>query len=247
MNLWVYPLLILWTLIGALISLPLLFIAQLFGKWPIAKRMHLFIWIYARVCILIVRPFIRLEIEGMDMEKMPCRHGIFVMNHYSFFDTYMLSLLPVFDVHICAKSWPFKMFWYSFFMRLAEYIDVESLSWEEILGKAKKFISKGKSIVIFPEGHRSRTGKQGRFHLGAFKLAIQLNSPIFPVCITGTQALLKPGQIWFRPATIKMRLLNPVPPNQFHGERSYAEMRSHVRYQIMESIERMESKNTDAD
>jgi len=241
MNLWAYPLLTLWTLIGLVISLPLLFIGQVFSRWPISKTIHLFIWIYARICILILRPFIRLKLEDMNRENLPC-HGIFVINHYSFFDSYMLSMLPVFDMYVWTKSWPFKMFWYSFIMRLAEYIDVESLSWEEILAKAKKIISKGHFMVIFPEGHRSRTGKQGKFHVGAFKLAFQLNTPICPICITGTRTLLKPGQFWLKPATIKMHLLHPVFPDQFCGERPHVEMCKHVRDQMIETLGQMESK-----
>lgn len=182
----------------------------------------------------------------MNRENLP-GHGIFVINHYSFFDSYMLSMLPVFDMYVWAKAWTFKMFWYSVIMRLAEYIDVESLSWEEILAKAEKIIRKDRFLVVFPEGHRSRTGKQGKFHVGAFKLAVQLNTPICPVCITGTQTLLKPGQFWLRPATIKMRLLSPVFPDRFCGERPHAQMRKHVRDQMIETLGQMENKGTNAD
>jgi 1-acyl-sn-glycerol-3-phosphate acyltransferase len=222
MNLWVYTLIILWTLIGSLVSFPLLLFRQLFSKWSLAKNTRLFVWIYAKICVLIVRPFIRLEIEGVDRERLPS-YGIFVINHYSFFDTYLLSMLPVFDLCVWAKAWPFKMVWYSFYMRLSEYIDVESLSWEDILVKAKKAATKGCFVV------------------GAFKLAVQTGTPICPICITGTQDLLRPGQLWFRPATIKMRLLDPVSPEQFSGERPHAEMCNHVRNQIIETLERIES------
>jgi 1-acyl-sn-glycerol-3-phosphate acyltransferase len=168
------------------------------------------------------------------------------MNHYSFFDTYLSSMLPVFDAHICLRSWPFRMFWYSIFMRLAEYLDLEKLSWEEILASAEGVVRNGRYLIIFPEEHRSRTGKPGRFHSGAFKLAIQLKVPILPLCISGTQTLLPPSRWWVKPARIEMQLLEPVFPDQYCGEKAHRELCKQVRKQMIEAIERMENKRTNA-
>lgn len=240
MNLWVYPLLIIWTLIGSLVAFPALLVWQLVTKWPRAKIMHLFIWIYGRGCILIFRPFIRLERKDLHLENLP-QPGIIVMNHNSFFDTYMLCLMPFIDAHICLRSWPFKMFWYSSFMRIAEYLDLESSSWEEILADAERVTRRGCYLIIFPEGHRSRTGKPGRFHSGAFKLAVRLKVPILPLCVVGTQTLLPPKRGWVKPARIKMQLLDPILPDAYHGETAHIEMRKHVQKKMIATIEQLES------
>lgn len=240
-NLFIYPLLVAWTLFGSLITMPLFFLWRLFTGWPTAKIMHLFVWIYGRICILIFRPFIRLECKNLRREYLP-RPGIVVMNHNSFLDTYMLCMLPAFDAHICLRSWPFKMLWYSHFMRMAEYFDLESASWEEILANVEQVVRNGSYLVIFPEGHRSRTGKPRRFYSGAFKLAVQFKVPILPLCITGTQTLLPPKRWWIKPARIKMQLLKPVLPDSYQGETAHIEMRKDVRKQMIETIEQMENK-----
>jgi 1-acyl-sn-glycerol-3-phosphate acyltransferase len=240
MNLWVYPLLIMWTLIGSLIALPALLVWQLITGWPRAKIMHFFVWIYGRGCILIFRPFIRFECKDLRLENLP-HPGIIIMNHNSFFDTYMLCMLPCFDAHICLRSWPFKMFWYSLFMRLAEYFDLESSSWEEIQVGAEHVFRNGRYLIIFPEGHRSRTGKPGRYRSGAFKLAVRFKVPILPLCTTGTQILLPPQRWWTKPARIKMQLLEPVLSDAYHGETAHIEMRKHVQKQMFDTIERLES------
>ena len=240
MNLWVYPLLIIWTLISSLIAFPALLVWHLVTKWSRAKIMHLFIRIYGRGCILIFRPFIRLERKDLRLKNLP-QPGIIVMNHNSFFDTYMLCMLPRYDIHICLRSWPFKMFWYSSFMRIAEYFDLESSSWEEIQAGAERVFRNGCYLIIFPEGHRSRTGKPGRFRSGAFKLAVQCKVPILPLCVTGTQTLLPPKRWWLKPARIKMQLLDPVLSDAYNGEIAHIEMRKHVQKKMIDTIEQMES------
>ncbi len=60
----------------------------------------------------------------------------------------------------------------------------------ESLNEAKRKLVNGTSVVIFPEGTRSKTGEMGSFKKGAFKLALDLGLPILPVTISGT------GKIW---------------------------------------------------
>jgi 1-acyl-sn-glycerol-3-phosphate acyltransferase len=240
MNIWVYSLLIIWTAITSVVAFPLLYIWRVLTSWPFAKIMRLFVWIYARGCVLIFRPFISLQCSNLNRELMP-NPGIIVMNHLSFFDTYMLGLLPVFNVNISLRSWPFHMFWYSFFMRIAEYLDMEGSSWEEIVTATEKVKQEKHYMIIFPEGHRSRTGKPRRFYSGAFKLATQLNLPILPLCVTGTHEFQPPGRWWLKPARIKVRLLPPVYPEAYSGERAHVEMRKDVHQQMVSAIEQMEN------
>jgi len=237
MNLWIYPLLVVWTVLGVVISFPAIGLWKLVKGWPVARIMHLGVWLYGRGCLLICRPFVRLELKDVCLERLP--PGILVLNHYSFFDTYLTSVLPAYDAHICLRSWPFRMPWYALFMRMAGYIDLESLPWDQILAKARDVAEKGRYLVVFPEGHRSRTGSAGRFHSGAFKLATQLQVPILPLCVYGTHTLLPPGRWWFKPATVKLRLLEPVCPGDYCGDSPHIEMRKDVRRLMMEAVEQM--------
>ena len=240
MNIWVYSLLSGWTAIASVIAFPALVVWRLLTRWSFAKIMRLFVWIYGRVCIWIFCPFVRFQHDEVRRERMP-NPGIIVMNHLSFFDTYLLGLLPVFDVNICLRSWPFRMVWYSFFMRIADYLDMEGSSWEEMVAAADKVKRKEHYMIIFPEGHRSRTGKPRRFYSGAFKLATQLNLPILPLCITGTHELQPPGRWWLKPTRIKMKLLPPVYPAAYSGERAHVNMRKEVHRQMVDAVEHMEN------
>ena len=240
MNLWGYPLLVVWTLLGSILAFPGFVIWRLLLRWPLPKIMRHFVWIYGRGCIYLFRPFIHLKFSNWHRDMLPCP-GILVINHCSFFDTYLLAMLPDYDAHVSLRSWPFKMLWYAFFMRLAGYFDWEHSPWDEILAGAKQVMDKGRYLMVFPEGHRSRSGKLRRFYSGAFKLAILLDVPIIPLCIAGTHTLLPPGRLWFKPARIHMQLLPPVYPNEGASESAHRDLCKRVRKQMNEAIEKMEN------
>jgi membrane protein YqaA with SNARE-associated domain len=51
-------------------------------------------------------------------------------------------------------------------------------------------LREGRSVVVLPEGTRSRDGQLGDFHAGAFRLAAAAGVPVIPVGLVGTAALL---------------------------------------------------------
>ena len=50
-----------------------------------------------------------------------------MVNHRSFFDTYCMNMLPVWDVCFAVRDWPFKIPVYSFFMGVARYLNIEKI------------------------------------------------------------------------------------------------------------------------
>jgi len=134
---------------------------------------------------------------------------IFTPNHTSSLDPYLFGLTKVESAF--ATSWPFKIPIYSIMMRFAEYIDIRK-GWDELKDKGGKLLDKGCSLIIWPEGHRSRDGRLGRFKKGAFKLSCMKNRPVVPVCIKGAGKVLPPGRKYIQPGKIELVLLPPVYP-----------------------------------
>jgi 1-acyl-sn-glycerol-3-phosphate acyltransferase len=228
MNVWVVVLMFVETLVGLAISPVLLVLWLLVTRWPSAKIVRHFIWLYGRFWLWIVSPFVRLKVVGADHAR-PTPPCIYVANHLSFFDIFFLSAMPVFDVVICLRSWPFKMAWYAPFMRCAQYVDVERLPWEQIVPQIQRIVGEGHSILLFPQGHRSRDGRLGRFYSGAFKLAIQLHLPIVPICIQGTDQMLPPLRRWMAPANVRLECLPPIDSTAFSGDLGHIALRKHVK------------------
>jgi 1-acyl-sn-glycerol-3-phosphate acyltransferase len=72
------------------------------------------------------------------------------------------------------------------------------------LGRASARIRAGASVILFPEGTRSRDGKLGRFKRGAFHLAIDAGVPVVPVAISGTGKVVRPRSIVVRPGPVSV-------------------------------------------
>ena len=152
-----------------------------------------------------------------------------MVNHLSFFDSYFMAALPFHDIIFAVGAWPFKMYWYTAFMRLACYLDVEQGDWQRVLRTAGASFANQGSVLFFPVGHRSRTGRLHPFHSGAFRLARETGVPIVPLCITGTDLMLPPGRFALQPAKVRLRALAPVDPAPYQGTWGHIAMRRVVR------------------
>jgi 1-acyl-sn-glycerol-3-phosphate acyltransferase len=228
MNLTVYPLLLLWSLLGLVLFAPFFVVCRLLTRWHASRVMRLYIWLYGRGWLAITWPFVRFRRMGFATGALPTP-CIMVVNHLSFFDTYFMGGLPIFDIAFAVRSWPFRMFWYAAFMRLAGYLDVEGDDWQTSLESCRETVARGGSILFFPEGHRSRDGRLRSFYSGAFRVAQELGVAVVPLVLTGTGRMLPPGRLWLQPSPVTLRLLPAFDPADYPGSAGVLRLRREVR------------------
>lgn len=109
------------------------------------------------------------------------------------------------------------------------------------LERARSRITGGTSLIILPEGTRSRDGSLGEFKKGAFQIALDLGLPILPVSITGTRRILPPGTFDLFPGRAVMRIHEPVEASRYDRssmERLIAEVRERIRKGIEQDQQR---------
>lgn len=106
----------------------------------------------------------------------------------------------------------------------------------ESLQQARKKIMNGTSIIILPEGTRSRTGDLGEFKRGAFWLARELKLPILPVTIKNTRNILPPNTLRLFPGRAVMKIHPPIDTASY-DESSFDALIARVREVIRSGLD----------
>ncbi len=81
------------------------------------------------------------------------------------------------------------------------------------LDAAKSHLTGGVSVLLFPEGTRSDDGRLLPFKKGGFAIARQLDLPILPVSITGSNRILPKACLFPRPGTVRVRFHEAIVPS----------------------------------
>jgi 1-acyl-sn-glycerol-3-phosphate acyltransferase len=138
---------------------------------------------------------------------------VVVSNHQSLLDIVLLSRMPR-EMKWVGKEELFRIPWIGLMLRLTGDIAVrrgDSESGGEAVARAKAYLARGMSVMIFPEGTRSRDARLLPFKSGAFRLAIEAGVPVLPVAVWGTAEGIMKGGLAVGPCDAVARLLPPHP------------------------------------
>lgn len=142
---------------------------------------------------------VKKQVSGWDYKKFQ-KPSVIISNHQSHIDIMLMLMLHP-KIILLTNDWVQKNFFYGKIVKMADFFPILDNLHQHIELLQKK-IDEGYSIMVFPEGTRSETGKIGRFHKGAFYLAEQLQLDILPIilhgpgdCITKGEPYLKSGKI----------------------------------------------------
>jgi len=80
----------------------------------------------------------------------------------------------------------------------------------ESLNAAKPLFDDGISVMIFPEGTRSRDGRIREFKKGGFMMALDTGLPILPVTISGTREILPSKTVRLLPGRVRIVVHPPI-------------------------------------
>ena len=80
-----------------------------------------------------------------------------------------------------------------------------------VLERMARLIGDEVSLVVFPEGTRSRDGRLARFKGGPFLIAIDAGLPVVPVSVSGTRHVMLKGRLMTCPGDVDLVVHDPIP------------------------------------
>ena len=170
----------------------------------------------------------------------PDKPYIFMPNHMSNGD------IPVLLAHLkvqfrwLAKAELFRVPLLGFAMKRAGYISIDRSNRKsafESLARAAQTIRNGRSVLIFPEGTRSRDQSIKAFKKGGFVLAVESGVPIVPVVIHGTWRIMSKNGLMIRPGNVTLEILEPIETRDY-SRGTKDELLERVRGVIVENFEK---------
>lgn len=166
--------------------------------------------------------YFRFSSRGIkNLPEGPC---IIAPNHQSFFDGLLvasfLKAKTMQKTYFFAKKKHVNTQFARFMASRNNVIVVDTQrDLKESLQKMAEVLKKGKKIILFPEGTRTRNGYLGEFKKTFAILSKELNVPIVPVAIIGAYRALPSGAFFPRPfVRIQVNFMQPIYPQKYSYE-----------------------------
>lgn len=183
-------------------------------SWPFDRDRRANHWFSSRWAGLyaVIYPGWRVRVSGRE-RIAPDRAYVLVANHTSIADVVLLFCLYR-QFKWVSKTAVFKLPFLGWNMWLSGYVplvrgDKESV--RKMLAACKRWLERGMSILMFPEGTRSPDGQLLPFKPGAFVLATELGVPVVPIAIHGGHQLIpKHGKRFAARAELWVEVLEPI-------------------------------------
>ena len=158
--------------------------------------------------------FSGVKITVSGLENIPKNQPvIFASNHQGAADILLcLGLIPI-NFRFVIKKELFKIPLFGWILKKCDYFVIDRASLLSVLKMTQDFVGvleKGGSILIFPEGTRSRNGALGPFKQASLLAAPKAGVPVVPIAISGSYSILQRGSWVFERHPIKFSVGKPI-------------------------------------
>jgi long-chain acyl-CoA synthetase len=193
--------------------------------------------IFKNISRLFLKTYFRLKVAGH--KNIPDGPVIIAPNHQSFFDgLFVASFLKnnqMKKTYFYAKEKHVRNKIVKFIADRHNVIVMDiNKDLKTSLQKLASVLEKGKNIIIFPEGTRTKTGELGKFKKTFAILSSELKVPVVPVAISGAFDALPKGSRWPKPfKEIKVKFLDPVTP----GDHTYESLSDLVYQKVYSELQ----------
>lgn len=203
------------TLLFFLVVLPVMFFGLLLALLvnvldPSGDRFHRMAAWWGRFCARLMG--IRVEITGEEQYN-PNTNYLIVSNHAGMADIPLILGAIQLNMRFVAKEELGKIPIFGWAIKQAGYVLIKRGQNKEALKsllKASEVLKNGRSVHIFPEGTRSKTGEIQPFKRGAFIIAQKAHAPILPVTIIGSNRITPKKSLRISKARVQLIIGKPI-------------------------------------
>ncbi|MFC1571349.1 lysophospholipid acyltransferase family protein [Candidatus Margulisiibacteriota bacterium] len=181
--------------------------------------------------LLVLASGVKTKISGL--KNIPRDKAlIFASNHQGAADVLLaLAFLPI-GFRFAIKKELFRVPFFGWYLKRAGYFSIDRklvLSAYKTVEQIIDIIKAGESVLIFPEGTRTRTGELGKFKRGSLLAALKSGAPIMPIAISGSFNIMPKGSWIINPCPVKFSVGQPI---EIKSEEDYDKKIAEVRQAI---------------
>jgi 1-acyl-sn-glycerol-3-phosphate acyltransferase len=154
---------------------------------------------------------VRVDVTGLE-QLDPGATYVFVANHQSVYDIPILFWSLPQQLRIIAKESLGRFPVIGWHLRRTGHmlVDRSRPDRARIFGWAGRLTQNGLSLILFPEGTRSRDGRVGKFKAGTFFLALDANLRVVPLSVVGSRHVMLKGRLATYPGHVKLVVHSPI-------------------------------------
>lgn len=229
------PLLVLTTAIGS----TLVVILSLTFR---ARRLCYYIAMAWARSLIWITP-VRLYIKGKEHVEKGHSY-IVVANHQSYYDIPSMYGFAGLDLKFVMKKELKRVPFLGQGVATMGHVFVDRSDRQQAIDSINasvKRLDPGESVIIYPEGTRSRTGEVQEFRKGAFRLAINTGLPILPISVAGTYRIQPPDTLQLLPGKAGLKIHPPIDVKG-RTEEDIPELMQECRERIVRGKKEMEEE-----
>ena len=178
--------------------------------WICVAWLRVVVWGARAIC------GVRHRVHGMQHlpSADPLAPVILAPKHQSAWETFAL---PTLMSHPLAYVFKRELLYMPFFGWAIGRLDMihidrrkRNQAWSKVAAQGKALLARGHWVIMFPEGTRTRRGSQGRYKLGATRLATTTGAPVVPIAVTSARCWPRKS-LMLRPGVIDISIGRPIP------------------------------------
>lgn len=190
---------------------------------------------FARTLLWICR--IKVEVKGLE-NLYTDRAQLICANHQSLFDILILdSILPL-QFRFIVKKELYAIPILGLCLKIEHHVLLDRENRRkgiESIKRAGDLISRGRSVVVFPEGTRSTDGQIKKFRKGSMLIVSNTKAPVVPLTINGSFRIMSKKSFRLHPGNVKIVISPPIKTEDLTRSEQ-KELSEKVRQIIIEGI-----------